>query len=135
MLQLVNDFREFLAAKKRRREPLRIVAKPVAAASYTPRHAQGFANFRAALRGVGDWGCASERLDRLEHELRARHGVGLPMPRRVLQNSDRSLTVFWEGATVRCFVDGFASSIGGMRAKTVTPDLLDMLAFAARVQC
>lgn len=140
MLQLVSTYRElrdFIATKKRKREPLRISAKSVACASYVPRHPQGFANFRAALRGVGDWGRASEYLDRLEHALRQAHDVGLPLPRRVLQNEDRSLTVFWEGATVRCLEDGFVSSIGGVegiKAKKVTRELLDLLAFAARIQ-
>lgn len=140
MLQLVStyrEFREFLAAKKRKREPLRWHAKGAAAASYVPRNAHGFANFRADLRGVGDWGQASERLDALEHELRKQHGVGLPLPRRVLQNSDRSLTLFWQDVMVRCFVDGFVSTIGGVdgvKAKKITLELLELLAFQFRIQ-
>lgn len=141
ILESVREFHDFLAAKKRKREPLRIHMRPVACASYRPSNARGFANFRASLRGVGDWGRASERLDRLEHELRARHGCPFPLPRRVLQNEDRSLTVFWQGATVRCLVDGYSTSIGDdrivdakIRAKKVTPELLDLLAFLVRIQ-
>jgi hypothetical protein len=131
-----RDFREFLAAKKRKREPLRIVAKPIGCAIYRPSGARGFANFRAALRGVGDWGQASERLDQLEHALRARHQIGLPLPRKVMQNEDRSLSVFWTGAMVRCLPDGFVSLIGGTEgipAKAITRELLDLLAFQMRI--
>jgi hypothetical protein len=139
MLQLVStyrEFREFLAAKKRKREPLRFTAKPIGCAIYKPSSARGFANFRTALRGVGDWGQASERLDRLEHALRARHQVGLPLPRKLMQNEDRSISVFWTGAMVRCFPDGFTSLIGGTEgvpARAVTRELLDLLAFQARL--
>jgi hypothetical protein len=135
LLQTWHDFREFVAAKKRKREPLRFVGKAVATAHYRPSSPQGLANFRAALRGVGDWGLASERVDACEHALRTRHACGLPMPRKVLQNSDRSLSFFWEGAMVRFFVDGVVVSVGGKpTAKAVTRDLLDMLAFQARIQ-
>lgn len=137
VIATIRDFKEFLAAKRRKREPLRWNAKGAAVAKYVPRHPQGFANFRAALRGVGDFGLASERLDRLEHGLRKRHGIGLPLPRKVLQNEDRSLSVFWEGAMVRCLPDGFVSLIGGtagVPSKAITPALLDLLAFAARIQ-
>lgn len=133
----LRDFREFVAAKKRKREPLRIIAKPVARASYVPRDSRCFARMRASLRGVGDWGRASERLDALEYSLKARHGVTLPLPRKLMQNEDRSLTVFWKGASVRCFQDGFVSTIGGVegiRAKRVTAELLDTLAFLMRIQ-
>lgn len=140
MLQLVSsirEFREFLAAKKRKRELLRLRGKGGGAAEYIPRHPAGFRNFRAALRGVGDWGQASERLDALEHALTARHAIGLPLPRKVMQNEDRSLTVFWEGFSVRCFRDGFASLLGGTAgapAKSITRELLDALHFQARIQ-
>jgi len=135
--QTLRDLREFLAAKKRKREPLVWNVKGAAAASYKPSHAQGFARFRAALRGVGHWGQASERLDALEHALVARHGVTLPLPNEVMQNEDRSLSVFWESISVRCFPDGFMSLIGGTAgapAKTITRELLDALAFQARIQ-
>ena len=137
LLSTVRDFREFLAAKKRKREPIQWNVKPVACATYVPRSADGFKAFRASLRGVGDWGRASERIDALEHALRRRHGFGLPLPRKVLQNSDRSLTVFWTGAMVRAFEDGITSSIGGtegVKARKVTPELLDLLAFQVRIQ-
>lgn len=140
MLPLVSTFRElrdFLAAKRLKREPLRWLAKGAGAAKYIPRHAEGFENFRIALRGVGDFGKASERLDALEHALRRRHGVGLPLPRKILQNEDRSITLFWDGCMVRCFVDGFVSTIGGVAgapARNVTTELLDALALQSRIQ-
>ncbi len=137
LIETVRDFREFLAAKKRKREPIRIRGKGGGCATYIPRHAAGFANFRAALRGVGDWGRASEQLDALEHALRARHAVGLPLPRKVLQNEDRSLTLFWEAVSVRCFEDRMLTFIGGAQGIPVqgaTRELLDALAFLARLQ-
>jgi hypothetical protein len=132
-----RDLREFLAAKKRKREPLALKMRAAAAASYIPRSAQGFERFRQALRGVGDWGGASERVDALERDLRARHACGLPLPTEVIQNEDRSLSVFWQGIMVRCFPDGFVSLLGGtagVPARKVTRELLDALAFQARIQ-
>jgi hypothetical protein len=140
MLRLVSDyreFREFLEAKKRKREPILRSARGRAEASYEPRSFAGFQRFRAALRGVGDWGQASERLDALEMALQKRHGVVLPVPRRIMQNEDRSVAVFWTGAMVRCLPDGFISMIGGaegVKARSVTRELIDLLGFQARIQ-
>jgi hypothetical protein len=140
MLSLVSDyreFREFLEAKKRKREPIIRKARGVVEAVYVPRSHAGIERFRAALRGVGDWGQASERLDAIEMALQRRAGVVLPLPRKVMQNDDRSLTVFWTGAMVRCMPDGLISMIGGVegvKAKRVTNELLDLLAFQARIQ-
>lgn len=141
MLQVVQtyrEFRDFLAAKKRRREPLRLSGQGATAATYVPKEARGFENFRAALRGVGDWGRASEHVDALAHALQRRCGCALPLPRRVMQNSDRSLTLFWDGVTVRAFADvGITSLVGGTSgapARGVTPALLDLLGFQAKLQ-
>lgn len=137
LVESYREFREFLAAKKRKREPLRLKGRGGAAATYVPRYQNGFANFRAALRGVGDWGRASEQLDALEHALRARSSVGLPLPRKVLQNEDRSLTLFWEAISVRCFEDRLLAFLGGPQGlplKGATTELLDALAFQARLQ-
>jgi hypothetical protein len=140
LLQTWRDFREFVEAKRRKREPLFFSAKGAAEAEYTPRSAQGFANFRAALRGVSPWGQASEGLDRLEKALKKRHQVGLPLPRLVMQNSDRSLAIWWGGEShlmVRCFPDRFFSLIGGTAGipeKKITTELIDALAFQHRIQ-
>lgn len=137
LLQSLRDLRDFLEAKRRRREPLFIRARGAAMAIYRPRSTQGFERFRASLRSVGHWGQASERLDALEHALGVRHGVRLPLPREVVQNEDRSISVFWEGISVRCFTDGFVSLIGGtagVPSRTITRELLDALAFQARLQ-
>ncbi len=140
LIATVRDFRDFLAAKKRKREPLRWNANGVGVAIYTPRHRQGFANFRAALRGVGHWGLASEGLDRLETALRKRHQIGLPLPRKVMQNEDRSISVWWGGdehLMARCFTDRFFSLIGGAKgapSQKVTTDFLDALALQSRIQ-
>jgi hypothetical protein len=137
ILATLRDLREFLEAKRRKREPLRFIAKGRACASFSPRDPQGFERIRASMRGVGDWGRASERLDALEHALFRRHQVLLPVPRRVLQNEDCSLSVWWESVMVRCFPDGFTSLIGGTQGKPsarITSALLDMLAFQVRIQ-
>lgn len=138
LVQSIRDLREFIAAKKRKREPIRWSARGATAAAYVPQSARGFANFCAALRLAADWGQASERLDELAHALRARHACELPTPRKVLQNSDRSLTLFWQGLTVRAFPDqGITVLLGGTTGapvRGVTTDVLDMLAFQARLQ-
>lgn len=140
MLRLIRtyrEFREFLDAKRRKREPIIFRARGAAAARFVPSSARAFDVFRERLRGVGSWGKASERLDALEHALRRRHAVGLPLPRRVLQNPDGSLTLYWEGLLVRCFREGVGFFLGGkdgVKATRVTNELLDALAFQARLQ-
>jgi hypothetical protein len=136
VIESIRDFREFLAAKKRKREPIRWDARASSEAVYIPGSAQGFANFRAALR-EGDFAEASERIDGLADALHRRGGCALPLPRKVVQNSDRSLTVFWDGVTVRAFTDGLSALVGGLnglRSQGATPEILDMLAFQARVR-
>jgi hypothetical protein len=137
LLQTLRDVRDFIAAKKRKREPIIWNVHGAAAASYVPKGHPGFERFRAALRGVGHWGRASERIDALEHALQRRHGVGLPLPNEVIQNDDSSLSLFWQGVMVRCFPDGFVSLIGGtagIPSKKITNELLDTLAFQVRIQ-
>jgi hypothetical protein len=137
IIQTIRDAVDFIAAKKRKREPIVWNVKGAAAASYVPKGAAGFERFRAALRGVGHWGRASDRVDALEHALRRRHGVGFPLPNEVIQNADSSLSLFWEGVMVRCFPDGFVSLIGGtagVPSRTITNELLDTLAFQVRIQ-
>jgi hypothetical protein len=137
LIKTLRDVRDFIAAKKRKREPIIWNVRGAAAASYVPKGQPGFERFRAALRGVGHWGRASEGLDRLESELRKRHAVGFPLPNEVIQNDDSSLSLFWEGVMVRCFTDGFVSLIGGaagIPARKITRELLDALAFQVRIQ-
>jgi hypothetical protein len=137
LIQTIRDLRDFIAAKKRKREPIVWTVKGAGGATYRPRSLSGLEQFRARLRGVGHWGRASEGLDRLESELRKRHGVGLPLPNEVIQNDDSSLSLFWEGVMVRCFTDGFVSLLGGtagIPSKKITRELLDALAFQVRIQ-
>lgn len=134
VVQTLRDLREFIAAKKRKREPLRFSAKGVSESTYIPRHAEGFSNFRAALR-LSDFGRASEHVDRVAAALWRRHGVGLPLPRKVLQNADYSVTLFWEGLTLRAFPEGVASMTDGKQpTRGITTEILDMLAFQTRMQ-
>lgn len=140
MLQIVRtirDMREYVAAKRRKREPLRFVAKGAGCADYAPRDRLGFSRIRGSLRGVGDWGRASERIDSLEHALRKRTGATLPLPRRLVQNEDRSLSLFYDELSVRAFPDGVAFLVGGSGghlSQGVKPELLEALAFRARLQ-
>jgi hypothetical protein len=137
IISTIRDFREFLAAKKRKREPVIRRAFGVGSSSYIPSSPRGFANWRAANRSIEDWGRACERIDSLEHALRARHGVGLPLPRKVIQNPDRSITLFWEGCMARCLVDGYSVRVGGVAGvpiAKITTELLGLLAFQARIQ-
>jgi hypothetical protein len=137
IVETIRDVVEFIAAKKRKREPIVWNVHGAAAASYVPKGQPGFERFRAALRGVGHWGRASERVDALEHALRRRHGVGFPLPNEVIQNQDASLSLFWQGVMVRSFPDGFVSLIGGtagIPSKKITNELLDALAFQVRIQ-
>lgn len=131
-----RDVREFVEAKRRKREPIFWHGNGVTEASCEPRSLADFVSLRAGLRGSLDFGRSSERVDALESALMRRHNVGLPKPRKVMQNTDRSLTIWWEGIMVRCFRDGFVSLIGGASgkpARRVTVELLDMLAFARKV--
>ena len=132
----LRDLRDFIAAKRRKREPLRWSAKGAAAATYIPREARGFANFREALRLSSDWSQAAEKIDALATALARRHSCDLPLPRKVIQNSDRSITLFWAQLTVRAFPDQLTAMIGGSSGEPVrgiTSDILDMLAFQAKI--
>lgn len=136
LIASMRDLVEFLRAKRARREPVRLHAHGVAEATYHPRDASGFARIRRRLRESRDFSDALDRLDALEHALRKRCGVPLPTPRKLMQNSDRSLSMWWEGAMVRLFPTGMISMIGGasgVKAKRVTPELLDLLAFQVRL--
>jgi hypothetical protein len=134
----LRDLRELLAAKKRKREPLRFRAEGVVQASMRPRDARAFEHLRALLRSNRDFGRASERLDALEHALRKRSGLGLPLPNEVIQNPDRSLALFWDGGvSVRAFREGLAYLIGGSAGKPgkgVTLELVEALTLRARFQ-
>jgi hypothetical protein len=131
-----RDVREFVEAKRRKREPITWHAQGVTEATCKPRTLQNFAELRSGLRCAPDFARASERLDALERALRNRHALSMPKPRKITQNSDCSLTLWWRGAMVRCFADGFVSFIGGAKgvaAKMITPELLDVLAAQTRI--
>jgi hypothetical protein len=132
-----RDAREFVEAKRRKREPIHWHAQGVTEACCKPRTLADFTALRAGLRGAPDFGHASERLDSLEVALFRRHMVKLPNPRKVMQNSDRSLTIWWgNGIMVRAFTDKFFSLLGGAKgipAPTITTDLLDALAAHQRI--
>jgi len=134
LVQTLRDLREFIAAKRRKREPLRFIAKGAAEFTYVPQTDRGFANFRAALR-QSDFGQASEQLDGVAAALRRRHATELPLPRKLLQNADYSITVFWDGLTIRAFPDGVVTLTDGKNpTRGVSNELLDMLGFQARIK-
>lgn len=136
-----RDAREFIEAKRRKREPIRFIVDGAAEASFVPKSAADFSDFRSRLIGAPDWGRASERIEALEFELKMRTSHSLPCPSRVIQNEDSSVSIFWEArkakVMVRCFVDKFFSMIGGMdgpKSVAVTTELLDALAVIHRIQ-
>lgn len=137
LISTVRDLREFLEAKRRKREPIVWNVKGAACATLVPPDRLTFTTHMAQLAMGHDFGRACERFTRLCAELRRRHAVGVPLPRKVMQNSDRSLSFFWEGISVQCREDGFVSCIGGtagMVATKITRELLDALAFQVRIQ-
>lgn len=141
-MQLVShdprEVREFLAAKKSKREPLRFEGHGQAAADFVPRSAANFANFRQRLIGATDWGHASERIEQLEHELIRRHGHGLPVPRKVIQNSNRSISLMFRDGLAVCHADGVVTVIGkgneARRTVGITPEFLGLLHMQTRLQ-
>jgi hypothetical protein len=108
----LRDLREFIESKKRKREPLQWVVKAAAQATYHPADRASFASFRQRLRDSRDFARASERLDKLERDLRKRDAV-LPLPNEAVQNEDRSITLHYRGLCVRAFPDDIAALYGG----------------------
>lgn len=106
-----------------------------ASASAELRSLAGFQQLRALLRANNSFANALDRLDAIEHALERKHKVKLPCPRRLLQNGDCSLTLFWGGITLRCFAEGCAALIGGQHGAQVVgikPELLAALAIQAK---
>lgn len=139
MVDLFNprDVREFVTSKRRKREPIRWQVDGAAEAVCCPSTMADFEGLRAGLRASQDFGRASERLDALEHALFARHLTRFSKPRKIVQNADLSLTLWWgDEIMIRCFVNGMVSLVGGakgMVAKAITSELLDALAFAGKI--
>lgn len=134
----VREFREFRAAKARKREPIRLTGRAVQRSVCHPRSMAQVAALREQLRGIDDYGAASEQLDRLEHALRQKWAHGFPLPEDFVQEADRSLWMSWgNGLTVRAFPDFIGSVVGGTAGeikKGVTPTLLDALHLASRIR-
>jgi hypothetical protein len=132
----LRDLREFLESKRIKREKVRLTCKPVATAIYKPPSAREFKAFRALLRSNSDFGTASERIDSLERDLFARD-VSLPVPVEFVQNSDRSLTLQYDGLCVRAFPEGVGVLIGGITGhfeRGVTPALIGALTIISKRQ-
>jgi hypothetical protein len=136
-IDAAREVRDFLFAKKVKREPLRFRPRGVMRATFKPRDRSSFAGIRAALRDNRDRARASERLDALERELLKRRDVALPLPEEVIQHEDRSISWCFGGVTVRAFPDGIAYLLGGTAGhleRGVKPPLLEALALKARMQ-
>lgn len=136
VVDVVREFREFVASKRIKREPIWLTVRGVSRASFKPRDAHAFADIRLAMRGNGDFGRASERIDALERELQRRHGCWLPLPEEVVQNTDRSVFLSWAGISVRAYPHGLGYLIGGTSGqvgKGYRRELLDALAFRAKI--
>jgi hypothetical protein len=130
-----RDIREFIDAKRIKREPIFVRASARGAGTWHPSNIQSFRVHLAGLRGAGDWGRAVERVDALDSALFRRHASHLPLPNSVIQNADSSLTLAWDGALVRAFPDALVVLIGGLpHAKQVTTVLLDALGMLAKMR-
>lgn len=132
-----RDLAEFKESKRIKREPIRWQATGGASAECKPRTVAAFNALRESLRGVSDWGRASEQIDSIEFALKARHGSAIPKPNRVIQNEDVSISLFWDGLMIRCFPDGIVSIIGGANgipASGINTDLLDLLGAIPRLK-
>lgn len=130
-----RDVREFLGYKKRRGEPVRVDIDMAAQASAVISDRIQFASIRQSLRAILQFGRASERLDALEHELRLRRGIALPLPDRLMQNADGTLGLVWPGITVAANVDALVWLIGGptgSQGEGLAPALVDSLAHLAK---
>lgn len=129
-----RDVREFLASKRIKREPLKWRAKGAARAEILPRDARHFARLRQSIRHSSDFGRASERIDRLEREL-SKRDTPLPLPRKMIQEEDRSVSLFWNGLMVRAFPDGFVFIIEGKHpGKGYARELIEALILRSRMQ-
>ncbi len=133
----LRDLRDFLQAKRNKREPIFLTGRGVARASYRPSTRQQFEGFRELLRQNRDFAQASERIDSLERDLRKR-GAALPLPNELVQNADRSITLHYAGLCVRAMPDFVATLVGGTSGhleRGVTPALLGALTIVWRNQC
>lgn len=133
----IRDLRDFLQAKRSKREPIFLTGRGVARASYHPSTRRQFEVFRERLRRSQDFAHASECIDSLERELRARCAP-LPVPNEMVQNEDRSITLHYSGLCVRAMPDFVATLVGGTDGhleRGVTPALLGALTIVWRNQC
>jgi hypothetical protein len=132
-----REFREFVQAKKIRREPLIITAQARAEADFKPVDDRSFWEFVGRLRGVSSWGQAVEQLDAVNHALRKRHGVSIPFPRLLMQNDAGSLTFFWgTDLVLGCFPQGCAFTFLGRRERlTFGQESERVLLDALRARC
>lgn len=124
----VQDAHEFVRAKASRREPIRFVARGAAEAVYTLRDESSWVMLIRRLRRSNDFADAVAKLDEIRAELLKKHGVVLPAPRKLQQNSDRSLSVWWDNVMVRAFDRGVVSIIAKRPSCGVTSELLAALA-------
>lgn len=134
----VREYREFREAKRIKREPLRLKLSGVQRSTCHPKSQGELDGLREQLRGIGDYGGASEQLDKLEDALRRRWSHGFPLPEDFVQEADRSLWMSWgNGLTVRAFPDFLGSVVGGTAGEVkrgITDTLLDALHMASRIR-
>jgi hypothetical protein len=133
----IRDLRDFLTAKRIKREPTKLNLQGAGCASCKPRDHSQFRDLLRALRSNTDFGAAVERIASLMRAMKAR-GAHLPLPNEVTQNDDRSVTLHYSGVCVRVFGDGVASLLGGTAGhleRGATPALLNALHIIARREC
>jgi hypothetical protein len=130
-----RELREFVRSKRVKREPIRVVADGAGRAEYRPRNAQHFARLREQIRLSAHFGKASERIDALERELKTRDIHALPLPRKMIQDEDCSVHLFWNACSVRAFPHGFVYVLQGTHpGQGYARELLEALTITAKMQ-
>ena len=129
-----RELRNLLESKRIKREPSVFTAKGAARAVARADGGTKFAHLRNELRSNVHFSRAVKHLDELQSMLWRRHQAHVPKPKGLTQNEDSSISVFWEGLSLRAFPDAVVTLIQRRPAKGITNDFLDALAFLAKVQ-
>lgn len=129
----IREIREFMESKRIKREPWRVSGAAQATARWHDGAGSDLRGLLGGLRG-SPFSDAADRLSALANAFRRRSGIKLPKPRAIMQNQDKSLSVFWgpegTGITVMARKEGVAGLIGGTTGrviKGISNDLLDAL--------
>ncbi len=132
-----RDVRDFLQAKKIKREPVRAVVDRASSTTCSFSSERDYRDLRGELKRNRDFGRASEQLDKLELAYVRRYGAAFPTPRSLVQNPDRSLAAMFGKLTIRAYPDSIAWLLGGTAGHYETgikPMLLEAIRMKAAVR-